>query len=581
MIRDGGVGRGSRGKRLWGALAVVGAVLVLATAVRAAPAPASPAPAPVAPAVPDPGTAPAADGGVPHDADRAAEPAPPSAPPAPGTNPDVAPAPAPSEPPAAPPPEPPATTTPADARAGELAEGEEGGSLKYILDDIEVRGNTKTRSRVVLRYVPFRPGDVIDVDDPSVELARYRLLGTGFFRTVELSLGKGKRRGHVVLIIEVTERNTLVVNDLWMGLAADADTNGKVRPLTAYAGLDAAETNLAGTGITLGAAIGVAQDQLALRARYFDPAFLGSQWMTSGTLLYNDADDFFGNAGVEFENPSQQGVHEFAVVQYKRFGGSIGVGRDLSVTTQLWAQYRLEHVHAVVPLAASELRGTEREPIDFSILRGDSILSTISATLQHDTRDKPILPTRGWFASVTTEVSLSPLGSDYPYAKIDLLASRWWSLPWNHVLRLRLFGGAISGSAPFFERYYVGDLSDFRAARVLGMNVERRPAPNFFDTDVVEVRYGDYAAKFDVEYRVPLYRGTRSVYAIDLFGRVGVFAIAGARDITSPPAGYTGASLIPIDFTANLGVQMDTSAGGFTFALANVLGFLPALSEGQ
>lgn len=587
MIRDGGVGRGSRGKRLWGALAVVGAVLVLATAVHAAPAPVAPAPAPptpisAAPVSPDPATAPAADGGVPHDADRPAEPGEPSAPPAPGTNPDVAPAAASSGAPAAPPPEPaPATPTPADTRTAEPFEAEEGSSLKYILDDIEVRGNTKTRARVVLRYVPFRPGDVIDVDDPSVELARYRLLGTGFFRTVELSLGKGKRRGHVVLIIEVTERNTLVVNDLWMGLAADADTNGKVRPLTAYAGLDAAETNLAGTGITLGAAIGVAQDQLALRVRYFDPAFLGSKWMTNGTLLYNDADDFFGLSGVEFENPSQQGVHEFAVVQYKRFGGSIGIGRDLSVSTQLWAQYRLEHVHAVVPLAASDLRGTEREPIDFSILRGDSLLSTISATLQHDTRDKPILPTRGWFASVTTEVSLSPLGSDYPYSRIDVLASHWLTLPWNHVLRLRLFGGAISGSAPFFERYYVGDLSDFRAARVLGMNVERRPAPNFFGTDVVEVRYGDYAAKFDVEYRVPLYRGTRSVYAIDLFGRVGIFAIAGSRDITSPPQGYSGASLIPMDFTANLGVQMDTSAGGFTFALANVLGFLPALSEGQ
>jgi outer membrane protein assembly factor BamA len=587
VIRDGGVGRGSRGKRLWGALAVVGAVLVLATAVHAAPAPVAPAPAPptpisAAPVSPDPATAPAADGGVPHDADRPAEPGEPSAPPAPGTNPDVAPAAASSGAPAAPPPEPaPATPTPADTRTAEPFEAEEGSSLKYILDDIEVRGNTKTRARVVLRYVPFRPGDVIDVDDPSVELARYRLLGTGFFRTVELSLGKGKRRGHVVLIIEVTERNTLVVNDLWMGLAADADTNGKVRPLTAYAGLDAAETNLAGTGITLGAAIGVAQDQLALRVRYFDPAFLGSKWMTNGTLLYNDADDFFGLSGVEFENPSQQGVHEFAVVQYKRFGGSIGIGRDLSVSTQLWAQYRLEHVHAVVPLAASDLRGTEREPIDFSILRGDSLLSTISATLQHDTRDKPILPTRGWFASVTTEVSLSPLGSDYPYSRIDVLASHWLTLPWNHVLRLRLFGGAISGSAPFFERYYVGDLSDFRAARVLGMNVERRPAPNFFGTDVVEVRYGDYAAKFDVEYRVPLYRGTRSVYAIDLFGRVGIFAIAGSRDITSPPQGYSGASLIPMDFTANLGVQMDTSAGGFTFALANVLGFLPALSEGQ
>jgi outer membrane protein assembly factor BamA len=448
-----------------------------------------------------------------------------------------------------------------------------------------VRGNSKTRSRVVLRYVPFRTGDVIDVDDPQVELTRYRLLGTGFFRDVQLALRKGKRRGHVVLIIEVVERNTLIVNDFWMGLSADADTGGKPRPLTTYAGIDAAEMNLAGTGITLGGAVGIAQDQFAFRGRFFDPAFLGTRWMTNGTLLFNNADDFFGNQAVLFDDPRQPAgaPHSSAVVQYERFGGMLGVGRDLSVSTQLWANYRLEHINASLPLAATDIRGRrgelDREPIDFDIVRGDSVLSTISATLQHDTRDKPILPTRGWFASITTEVSLSPFGSDYPYSRIDMLLSHWWTLPLEHVLRLRFFGGAISGRAPFFEQYYVGDLSDFRAPRMLGMNVERRPSPNFFGTDVVEVRYGDYAAKFDAEYRVPLYRGSRAVYGIDLFARAGVYAIAGQRDITRPPGGYSGAQLIPVDFTANLGVQMDTSAGGFTFALANVIGFLPALSE--
>jgi outer membrane protein assembly factor BamA len=461
--------------------------------------------------------------------------------------------------------------------------------LKYVLDGIEVRGNTKTRSRVVLRYVPFHAGDVLDVEDAQIQLTRYRLLGTGFFREVELSLRKGSRRGHVVLVVEVVERPTLVVSDLWMGLAADAETDGRARPLTAYAGIDVAETNLVGTGITLGVAAAGALDQSALRIRFFDPAFLGSNWMTNGTLLFNNADDFFGNRGVIVADPyAPTGVpREIAVVQYKRFGGSVGVGRDLSVSTQLWAHYRLEGIDAQVPFAASHLRGTPEalplgstgEAIDFSIVKGQSLLSTISATLQHDTRDKPILTTRGWFASATTEVSLSPLGSDYAYSRIDLSASRWWTLPWAHVLRLRLFGGAIAGNAPFFERYYVGDFSDFRAGRVLGMNVERRPAPNFFNNDIVEVRYGDYAAKLEFEYRVPLYKGSRSVYGIDLFARAGLFGIAGKRDIVDPPIGYRGARLIPIDFTANLGVQIDTSAGGFTFALANAIGFLPALSE--
>jgi outer membrane protein insertion porin family len=491
-----------------------------------------------------------------------------------------------------PPPAPPTDLPPPDALGlpRGAATGAEPGDVfvagearvRYTLEAIEVRGNRRTRSRVVMRYVPFKPGDVIDVDDPEVELTRYRLLGTGFFRDVQFSLRKGSSRGRVVLVIEVEERNTVIVNDLWMGLSADADKRGNARPLTAYAGVDIAETNLAGTGITLGAAVGLAQEQLALRVRFLDPAFLGGRWMTSTTLLFNDAKDFFGNSDVKWDDPAQlSGVPDFAVVRYKRFGGSLGVGRDLSVSTQLWLNYRLESIDAQLPRAASHTRGIDTEPILFDILGGRSILSTARGTLQHDTRDQPFLPTRGWFATVTGEVALEPFGSDYAYQKIDISASRWWELPWKkHVLRLSLFGGAISGDAPFFEQYYVGDFSDFLPGRLLGLNVDRRPAPNFLDTDIVEVRYGHYAAKIGGEYRIPLYRGQRSVYGIDFFGSAGIYAIAHRRDITHPARGYSRWQLIPADLTANLGFRMDTAAGGFAFAFSNILGFVPVRREG-
>jgi outer membrane protein insertion porin family len=459
--------------------------------------------------------------------------------------------------------------------------------VRYVLEAIEVRGNLRTASRVVLRYIPLAAGDVLDVDDPAVELIRYRLLGTGFFREVELSLAKGSREGLVVLIVEVEERNTIVVNDVWMGLGADADTRGRGRPLTAYAGLDVAETNLAGTGITLGGALGVAQDQLALRMRFFDPSFLGTPLMTSGTLLFNDGQDFFGNDAVFFDDSYRLTGQrpDFAIAAYSRVGGSFALGTDLAVPTRLWASYRLERLDARLPSAASHIRGTrgelDREPIDFLILPGKSVLSTLSATLQHDTRDHPVLPTRGWFATFTGEASLAPLGSEYPYTRGDVSVSHWWPLPSRQVLRFEAFGGLISGHAPFFEQYFVGDLSDFRASRVLGLNVERRPVPNFFGTSIAEARYGTYAAKLGGEYRIALYRGSRSVYGIDLFASSAVFALASQRDLSDPPGGYEGLRRFPVDLTANFGFRMDTSAGGFTVAFANALGFLPLLDEGR
>jgi outer membrane protein insertion porin family len=455
-------------------------------------------------------------------------------------------------------------------------------AVRYTLEGLEVRGNTHTRAHVVLRYVPFKQGDVFDVDDPEVELSRYRLLGTGFFRDVQFSLRRGSSRGLVVLVIDVVERNTIVLNDVRMGISADADNQGNSRPLTAYAGLDVAETNLLGTGITLGSAMAVAQNQFALRVRFLDPAFLGSSWMTSGTLLYNNARDFFGTADINKYDPRGDSGSGSAVVSYKRFGGSVGVGRDLSIATQFWLNYRLESIDAYnVPLDASQKRGLAVEPIDFDIVRGRSVLSTLRGTLDYDTRDHPFLPTRGWHASVTAEVGLLPAASDYGYQRVEVEASHWWHLPWHdHVLRLDLFAGAISGDPPFFEQYYVGDLSDFLPSRVLGMNFDRRPAPNFLGTDIVEVRYGKYAFKFAGEYRIPLFRGHRSIYGIDFFASAGIYGLAGDRDITSPPVGYSGWSRVPVDLTGNLGFRMDTSAGGFVFAFSNLLGFVPVRGKG-
>ena len=73
--------------------------------------------------------------------------------------------------------------------------------------------------------------------------------------------------------------------------------------------------------------------------------------MVSAGLLYNNARDFFGNRDVLYvDEQAIDRVRDYAVVRYKRFGGSVGAGFDLSTTTQAFFDYRLERidVHAVV-----------------------------------------------------------------------------------------------------------------------------------------------------------------------------------------------------------------------------------------
>jgi outer membrane protein insertion porin family len=447
-------------------------------------------------------------------------------------------------------------------------------ALKYTLEGIEVRGNKSTRARVVLRYVPLHAGDVLDVNDPELSLTRFRLLGTGFFRDVQLSLRRGTQRGYVVLVVDVVERNTIVVDNVWLGLSEDVNSDGSARPLTAYGGAAVTETNLVGTGIALGGAFAVADQQFALRARIADPQFLKTTWIADTEFLYNSARDFFGNGDVLVYDPTQSSAQDFAVAQYQRLGGRIGLGHDLGVSSQVFFDYRLEKIDASFPLAASDHYGLDVEPIDFLLQPGSSVLSTLRTTFVHDTRDQHFLPTSGQYASAMVEAA-PPLGSDYPYAKLVLTGSQWLALPWGHVLRLEGFAGGVFGNAPLFERFYVGDFSDLLPDRALDLNFDSRPAPNLLSTDIVEVRYGNYAAKIDAEYRVPVYRGRRSIYGVDLFASFGLYSVFNQEEIVDRPRGYQGFATVPVDLTFNAGLRIDTQAGGFVLGIGNLVGFVP------
>ncbi len=430
---------------------------------------------------------------------------------------------------------------------------------KYTLEGIEVRGNTTTLARVVLRYVPLRVGDLFDVEDREIERTRFRLLSTGFFRDVQLSLRRGTRRGYVVLVVSVAERSTIVIDGLWLGLSAYVGPSRDARPLTAYGGAQVTETNLAGSGAALGGAFAVADGQLALRARLADPQLLRTTWDARTELLYNAAVDYFGDHGarVEESDPSRK-LSNVALLPYKRFGGRLSGGHDLATFSQIQFAYRLEKIDA--PL-------------------GSSILSTVGATFVNDTRDEPFLPTGGHHIDAEFEASLAPFGSDYPYAKLVLNASRWFALPWGHVAHIEGFAGAVFGEAPLFESFYVGDLSDLLPDRVLDLNFDRRPALNLLGTSVVESRYGSYAAKANAEYRVPLYRGIRSIYGVDVFGSFGLYALATDAHFLGRLPGYTGLASIPVDLTFNAGLRIDTQAGGFVFGVSNIVGL--ALKQGM
>jgi outer membrane protein insertion porin family len=101
-----------------------------------------------------------------------------------------------------------------------------GESDKFYVEGIDIEGNTKTRSTVIVRELTLAPGDVFDTD--RMKTSEDRLKNTGYFDEVNLTAGETNIPGKRNLRINLTEAKTLVAQigagfDPIEGVAAFAD----------------------------------------------------------------------------------------------------------------------------------------------------------------------------------------------------------------------------------------------------------------------------------------------------------------------------------------------------------------------
>lgn len=468
-------------------------------------------------------------------------------------------------------------------------------TIRYFLEGIRIRGNSATSSAVIKRYVPLAVGDVLDVDDPTIETIRFRLMGTGWFNDVRLSLERGRQRGWIVLVVEVRERNTIVVQKIVGGVSRvvgsrAASAGDQIEP---YGGLGIAETNLFGLGSTLAAQAVVATSQYGVDLRYLDPMILGRGFELSTRVFHNHAQEFFGKEDANtvsfpcIQTPEQIADGEecpgpvlakAAVVIYNRTGFSIGTGHDISGTLRYTLDWQGELINVLhKPDAASRLRGNARVPIDFRIDDAQSWVSSLQLALTYDRRDDPGLTRRGQLMQFRAIAASGLLGSSYDFTRLEISARHWQPLPWGHVLSFGVVAGSVFGRAPFFYHFYASDLSDLIPSRVLDLNLDHRGPHNLLGTAIAEMRAEELAARLDIEYALPLSSGGQVVRLLDAYVRGGVYALANRDDVRIAIPGYDGAERLPVDLTFDLGVRADTSVGVFSFGFSTLIGFLPTL----
>jgi outer membrane protein insertion porin family len=180
-----------------------------------------------------------------------------------------------------------------------------------------------------------------------------------------------------------------------------------------------------------------------------------------------------------------------------------------------------------------------------------------------------VLPRAGSRLLATLELAGPPLGSSTWFVKGVAQAAVYAKMPRGHALGLHLLAGALAGDAPYFDRFFVGDLNLLLPRRALGINFATLPSRNLLGTGIAAHRYDSYAGRLLLEYAVPMWRRHGLVYGGDAFVAAGLLGVASGDDL-SPPGGLSWRTM-PVDLTADLGLRLDTYIGIFTISIANAL----------
>lgn len=405
-----------------------------------------------------------------------------------------------------------------------------------FIEAIEIIGNAKTERTVIMRRLQVAIGDL--VDEEKIEESRLRLLNTGYFKAVELSLRRGSQRGRVMLVIEVAERNTILIDDLYLGFSSRTPF---------YGGFGIGESNFLGNGVSTNASFVIGKDRRAVDLHFFVPDLSDTPLQLSGSAIFLQ--------GAEVLDQNEPDAVE---LKYGRIGGTLGLGIGVGPAQRVSLDYRLEAVSA------------DRLPnLDPALLRrapqiqfGDSVISSLILTYERDTRDDPFVPTQGGRIVLGVEAGTKLIGSSYEFSKYFAEVQQAFLIGESHSLIVRAFGGLVQGQTPFFNQFFISDYAYFAFGRD---SLPRAVQLNFSESN----DYDDLIFSTGADYSIPIQEGGDLLYRTYLFGGIDVSVTASLDEAQEDATGRGTGGKVPLSFDA--GVKLDTWIGNFTVSLSYML----------
>jgi outer membrane protein insertion porin family len=316
------------------------------------------------------------------------------------------------------------------------------------IERIEVKGNTKTRDKVIRREVVIEEGNLFS--ETGMEASKRRITALGYFDRVDVSTEQGSSPDKIIVNIEVTEKPT--------GTFQVGAGFSSIESFIATAQVQ--QANLFGNGQSLALQAQVSALRQLVTLRFFEPYFLDSLWNMSSELYDT--------------------LYVFPDFARRSVGGSLTFGYALiNPWLRLSLTGTLEWDSVDTSPSTNTLFGATPgfvsifQQLPLANLFNSGRVASLRPTITYDTRDNRLFPTSGIFLQASTELASEVLGSQFNYIRNHFTGRFYYPLGGGNgmpgsgfVLKLNTDIGLITSpdpqGVPIFQRYFLGGILDVR-----------------------------------------------------------------------------------------------------------------------
>lgn len=381
---------------------------------------------------------------------------------------------------------------------------------KVYFGRINMIGNTKTRDKVIRRELKIHEGELYNETRRRQSLENIQRLG--YFEEVNFKTSIDPERTEVMNVdIAVKERSTGQIQlGAGYGTSQGFTLQGSVN-----------QANFMGKGQNLGASLNLSNTGSYYSLSFTEPYFNDTLWSVGGSV-YQSANS--GRADFD-EN------HK---------GGSITLGHPVAEYTRGYLRYKYDDTELSNKYDSKGELVTDTDLFPLSTASG--VTSSLTATLEYDTRNDRQMPSKGIFTTGSFEYA--GLGGNLKYtrgnASFRYYKNIFWDVVWRNNITYSRIDSLEGQEVPFSELYLLGgpySLRGYRSYRVGKMkysgkifNKLKTENPGMSDAEATEraMRFygGTQQAMYQTELQFPLVKDAGIMGA-------GFFDVGAADDVLS------------------------------------------------